>query len=82
VLERTKTMFDYAQQNFAGFSYASIPSGFINGKFAMTADGTWDETRIASAAGADPPVAHAVQRGGLLKLPRNGLDIARCRTRK
>ena len=53
VLERTKAMFDYAQQNFAGFSYASIPSGFINGKFAMTADGTWDETTIASAAGAD-----------------------------
>ena len=53
VLERTKTMFDYAQQNFAGFSYASIPSGFINGSFAMTADGTWDETTIASAAGPD-----------------------------
>jgi len=53
VLERTKTMFDYAQQNFAGVAAAAILSGFINGSFAMTADGTWDETTIASSAGKD-----------------------------
>jgi raffinose/stachyose/melibiose transport system substrate-binding protein len=52
VLQKTSTMFDYAQQNFAGVAYSSIPSGFVNGSFAMTADGTWNETTIAAAAGS------------------------------
>jgi raffinose/stachyose/melibiose transport system substrate-binding protein len=52
ILQRTKTMYDFAQKNFAGVPYSSIPSGFVKGQFAMTVDGTWDQTTIASAAGA------------------------------
>ena len=51
VLDRVKTMYDFAQPNFAGVSYQSIPSGFASGSFAMTADGTWNEPTLAAAVG-------------------------------
>jgi len=52
VLDRVNTIYKNAQQNFTGVSYQSIPGGFANGSFAMTADGTWNEPTIASAVGS------------------------------
>jgi len=52
VLDRVQTMYGFGQPNFAGVSYATIPSGFASEKFAMTADGTWDAPTIASAVGS------------------------------
>jgi raffinose/stachyose/melibiose transport system substrate-binding protein len=52
VLDRVKQIYDFAQPNFSGVSYQSIPSGFANGTFAMTADGTWNEPTLASAVGS------------------------------
>ncbi|SER94708.1 raffinose/stachyose/melibiose transport system substrate-binding protein [Propionibacterium cyclohexanicum] len=49
ILERTQTIFQNGQQNFAGAGYDDIPSGFAAGKYAMTIDGTWNEPTIASA---------------------------------
>ena len=51
VLERVATMYGFAQQNFAGVAYASIPAAFAGGQFAMTPDGTWDQTTIDAAVG-------------------------------
>ncbi|KZE89115.1 ABC transporter substrate-binding protein [Microbacterium sp. TNHR37B] len=51
VLERVKSLYDMAQKNFAGVGYDAIPSGFANGDFAMTIDGTWNQTTIDAAVG-------------------------------
>lgn len=51
VLDRVNTMYQYAEPNFAGVSYAAVPAGFAAGKYAMTPDGTWDQPTIASAVG-------------------------------
>jgi raffinose/stachyose/melibiose transport system substrate-binding protein len=53
VLDRVKQIYDFAQPNFAGVSYQSIPSGFASGAFAMTADGTWNQPTLASAVGSN-----------------------------
>jgi raffinose/stachyose/melibiose transport system substrate-binding protein len=49
VLEKTETIFENGQANFAGTGYDEIPAGFADGKFAMTVDGTWNEPTINSA---------------------------------
>lgn len=51
VLDRVQSLYDAAQKNFAGVGYDAIPSGFANGDFAMTIDGTWNQTTIDSAVG-------------------------------
>ncbi|RKR73366.1 ABC transporter substrate-binding protein [Frondihabitans australicus] len=52
ILDRVKTMYSYAEPNFAGVSYAAVPAGFAAGKYAMTPDGTWDQPTIAAAVGS------------------------------
>lgn len=49
VMTEVKTMFNFAQPNFTGLAYASVPAEFTAGDFAMTADGTWDAPVIAAA---------------------------------
>lgn len=49
VLQKTSTVFQDAQANFAGAGYDEIPAGFAASKFAMTADGTWNEPTIKAA---------------------------------
>lgn len=51
VLQRVQSLYDAAQKNFAGVGYDAIPSGFANGDFAMTVDGTWNQTTIDAAVG-------------------------------
>lgn len=51
VLKRTNKVYNYAQKNFAGASYEDMPAGFGAGKFAMTPDGSWNNTVIAKAVG-------------------------------
>jgi raffinose/stachyose/melibiose transport system substrate-binding protein len=53
VLERVQQIYSFAQPNFAGASYQSIPAGFASGAFAMTPDGTWNEPTLASAVGSN-----------------------------
>jgi len=52
VLQRVKSLYDAAQKNFPGVSSASIPSEFAAGNFAMTVDGTWNQTTYAAAVGS------------------------------
>jgi raffinose/stachyose/melibiose transport system substrate-binding protein len=52
VLQQVKDMYSWAEPNFAGVSYASVPSGFASGQYAMTSDGTWDEPVITAAVGS------------------------------
>lgn len=49
VLDKTETIFQNAQSNFAGTGYDEIPAGFASGKFAMILDGTWNEPTINTA---------------------------------
>lgn len=49
ILEKTETVFQNAQSNFAGTGYDEIPAGFAAGKYAMTVDGTWNEPAINAA---------------------------------
>ncbi|THG32661.1 extracellular solute-binding protein [Glaciibacter flavus] len=49
VMKRVSSLYDVAQKNFAGVGYDAIPSGFASGQFAMTVDGTWNQTTIDSA---------------------------------
>ena len=44
----------FAEPNFAGVSYATMTSDFVNGKFAMMSDGTWNTTTIQQAGGEQP----------------------------
>jgi raffinose/stachyose/melibiose transport system substrate-binding protein len=52
ILDKVQTVYSYAQQGFAGVPYASVPGEFASGQFAMTPDGTWNETTIAQAVGS------------------------------
>jgi raffinose/stachyose/melibiose transport system substrate-binding protein len=52
ILDRVNEMYSFAEPNFAGVSYAAIPSGFASGQYAMTPDGTWDQPTIAAAVGS------------------------------
>lgn len=49
VLERVKGLFDAADPNFAGIGYDAVPAAFAAGDVAMTMDGTWNNTTVASA---------------------------------
>jgi len=49
VLQQTEYVLQNSQQGAAGADYASIPSGFAAGDFAMTVDGTWDQPTIDAA---------------------------------
>lgn len=51
VLDRVDSLYKMAQKNFAGVGYDAIPSGFAAGDFAMTVDGTWNQTTIDTAVG-------------------------------
>jgi len=51
VMTKLKTLYDNAEPNFAGVSYAQMTSDFVNGKFAMMSDGTWNTATIAQAGG-------------------------------
>ncbi len=48
VMQKLSTLYGYAEPNFAGVSYATMTSDFINGKFAMMSDGTWNVTTLQS----------------------------------
>lgn len=52
VLEKVQKLYSYAEPNFAGVSYATMTSDFVNGKFAMMSDGTWNTTTIQQAGGS------------------------------
>jgi raffinose/stachyose/melibiose transport system substrate-binding protein len=53
ILRRTEELYQNAQPDFAGTGYSDIPAAFAAGKFAMTADGTWNAPVIGAAvAGA------------------------------
>lgn len=51
ILEKTQTILENAQPNFAGAGYDEIPAGFAAGNYAMTPDGTWNAPTIAAAVG-------------------------------
>jgi raffinose/stachyose/melibiose transport system substrate-binding protein len=52
VLQKVEKLYSYAEPNFAGVSYATMTSDFVNGKFAMMSDGTWNTTTIQQAGGS------------------------------
>lgn len=52
VLKRVQAMYGYAEQNFPGVGYDSVPGLFGNQTVAMTPDGTWNEPTIAAAVGS------------------------------
>ena len=52
VLQQVQQMYSWAEPNFAGVAYASVPAGFAAGQYAMTPDGTWDQPTIAAAVGS------------------------------
>ncbi|GAB3591656.1 extracellular solute-binding protein [Angustibacter peucedani] len=52
VLQRVQQLYSYAEPNFAGVTYATMTSDFVNGKFAMMSDGTWNTTTIQQAGGS------------------------------
>ena len=52
VLKRLETLYGYAQPNFAGITYQTMTADFVNGKFAMMGDGTWNTTSIQTAGGS------------------------------
>ena len=49
VMKKLSTLYGYAEPNFAGVSYATMTSDFVNGKFAMMSDGTWNVTTLQTA---------------------------------
>lgn len=49
ILQKTETILQHAQPNFAGTGYDEIPAGFAAGSYAMTIDGTWNEPTIKAA---------------------------------
>jgi raffinose/stachyose/melibiose transport system substrate-binding protein len=52
VLTKLQTLYGYAEPNFAGVNYTTMTADFVNGKFAMIADGTWDVTALQKAGGS------------------------------
>src|SRR6478735_630159 len=51
-LKRVEALYGYAQPNFAGITYQTMTADFVNGKFAMMGDGTWNTTSIQTAGGS------------------------------
>lgn len=49
LLDKLKTYYSYADPNFAGIDYSTIPGSFASAKFAMTADGNWTAPALESA---------------------------------
>lgn len=49
VLKKVQTLYGYAEPNFAGINYATMTADFVNGKFAMMPDGTWNTTTLQKA---------------------------------
>lgn len=49
VLKDVKQLYNFAEPNFAGVSYATMTADFVNGKFAMMGDGTWNTTTLQQA---------------------------------
>ncbi len=49
VLQKLSTLYGYAEPNFAGVNYATMTSDFVNGKYGMMSDGTWNVTTLQSA---------------------------------
>jgi raffinose/stachyose/melibiose transport system substrate-binding protein len=52
VLTKVQKIYGYAEPNFAGVSYATMTADFVNGKFAMMGDGTWNVTALQKAGGS------------------------------
>lgn len=52
VLTRLQTLYGYAEPNFAGVNYATMTADFVNGKFAMMGDGTWNTTTLQKSGGS------------------------------
>ncbi|HEX8970927.1 ABC transporter substrate-binding protein [Oryzihumus sp.] len=52
VLQKVQQLYSYAEPNFAGVSYPTMTADFVNGKFAMMSDGTWNTTTIQQAGGS------------------------------
>lgn len=46
VLKKVETLYGNAETNFAGVTYATMTADFVNGKFAMMPDGTWNTTTL------------------------------------
>ncbi|MGN6445726.1 ABC transporter substrate-binding protein [Amnibacterium sp.] len=46
LMKKVQTLYGYAEPNFAGVSYATMTADFVNGKFAMMPDGTWNTTTL------------------------------------
>src|SRR4051812_2830637 len=53
VLKQVEQLYSFAEPDFAGVSYATMTSDFVNGKFAMMSDGTWNTTTIQQAGGSN-----------------------------
>jgi len=53
VLKQVDQLYSFAEPDFAGVSYATMTSDFVNGKFAMMSDGTWNTTTIQQAGGSN-----------------------------
>jgi raffinose/stachyose/melibiose transport system substrate-binding protein len=52
VLQRLQTLYSYAPPNFAGINYQTMTADFVNGKFAMMGDGTWNTSSLQKAGGS------------------------------
>lgn len=49
VMNKLSTIYGYAEPNFAGVNYATMTSDFVNGKYAMMGDGTWNVTTLQTS---------------------------------
>jgi len=52
VMQKLQKIYSYAEPNFAGVNYATMTSQFVNGKYAMMGDGTWNTTTLQKAGGS------------------------------
>jgi len=52
LLQQLSQIYGLAEPNFAGVNYATMTSDFINGKFAMMNDGTWNVTSLQQGGGS------------------------------
>ena len=81
VLQRVQTLYGYAEPNFAGITYPTMTADFVNGKFAMMGDGTWNTTTIQTGRGRQArlrllPPAVGRQRAGQQVPRRQGRAVA------
>ena len=51
VLTKLQKLYGYAEPSFAGVNYTTMTADFVNGKYAMVADGTWNVTSLQKAGG-------------------------------